>query len=83
MRVAQEEIFGPVVSVITFKDEDDLLKQANDTIYGLSAGHLDARHHACSSLCQGDQGGRDLDQYLQHVQCRVAFWWLQTVRLWP
>jgi len=38
MRVAREEIFGPVVSVITFKDEDDLIKQANDTIYGLSAG---------------------------------------------
>jgi len=38
MRVAQEEIFGPVVSVITFKDEDDLLRQANQTIYGLSAG---------------------------------------------
>jgi betaine-aldehyde dehydrogenase len=38
MRVAQEEIFGPVSSVITFTDETDLLKQANDTIYGLSAG---------------------------------------------
>lgn len=38
MRVAQEEIFGPVVSVLSFKDEDDLLKQANDTVYGLSAG---------------------------------------------
>jgi acyl-CoA reductase-like NAD-dependent aldehyde dehydrogenase len=38
MRVAQEEIFGPVISVITFKDENDLIKQANDTIYGLSAG---------------------------------------------
>ncbi|MDQ3472271.1 MAG: betaine-aldehyde dehydrogenase [Acidobacteriota bacterium] len=38
MRVAQEEIFGPVVSVISFRDEDDLIKQANDTIYGLSAG---------------------------------------------
>ena len=38
MRIAQEEVFGPVVSVITFKDEDDLIKQANDTIYGLSAG---------------------------------------------
>jgi betaine-aldehyde dehydrogenase len=38
MRVAQEEIFGPVVSVISFKDEDDLIKQANETIYGLSAG---------------------------------------------
>ena len=38
MRVAQEEIFGPVTSVITFKDEDDLIKQANQTVYGLSAG---------------------------------------------
>src|SRR5437667_15099 len=38
MRIAQEEIFGPVVSVITFKDEDDLIKQANATVYGLSAG---------------------------------------------
>src|ERR1700704_4040171 len=38
MRVAQEEIFGPVVSVITFKDEEDLIKQANATVYGLSAG---------------------------------------------
>ncbi|HYG82121.1 MAG TPA: betaine-aldehyde dehydrogenase [Pyrinomonadaceae bacterium] len=38
MRVAQEEIFGPVTSVITFKDEEDLIRQANETIYGLSAG---------------------------------------------
>jgi acyl-CoA reductase-like NAD-dependent aldehyde dehydrogenase len=38
MRVAQEEIFGPVVSVISFENEDDLIKQANETIYGLSAG---------------------------------------------
>jgi betaine-aldehyde dehydrogenase len=38
MRVAQEEIFGPVTCAITFKDEDELIKQANETIYGLSAG---------------------------------------------
>jgi acyl-CoA reductase-like NAD-dependent aldehyde dehydrogenase len=38
MRVAQEEIFGPVSSVITFADEADLIRQANETIYGLSAG---------------------------------------------
>ncbi|HEX8285701.1 MAG TPA: aldehyde dehydrogenase family protein [Pyrinomonadaceae bacterium] len=38
MRVAQEEIFGPVVSVITFEGEDDLIKQANEVVYGLSAG---------------------------------------------
>jgi aldehyde dehydrogenase len=38
MRVFQEEIFGPVVSVTTFKDEDEALQIANDTLYGLGAG---------------------------------------------
>jgi acyl-CoA reductase-like NAD-dependent aldehyde dehydrogenase len=38
MRVAREEIFGPVVSAITFSDEADLIRQANDTMYGLAAG---------------------------------------------
>ena len=38
MRIFQEEIFGPVVSVTTFKDEADAVKIANDTLYGLGAG---------------------------------------------
>jgi len=38
MRIFQEEIFGPVVSVTTFKDEDEALAIANDTLYGLGAG---------------------------------------------
>ncbi|MCE9668076.1 aldehyde dehydrogenase family protein [Myxococcus stipitatus] len=38
MRVFQEEIFGPVVSVATFKDFDDAMHLANDTLYGLGAG---------------------------------------------
>jgi aldehyde dehydrogenase len=38
MRVFQEEIFGPVVSVTKFKDEADALSIANDTLYGLGAG---------------------------------------------
>src|ERR1700736_6431821 len=37
MRVFQEEIFGPVVSVAKFQDEDDALSIANDTLYGLGA----------------------------------------------
>ena len=37
MRISQEEIFGPVVSVIKFKDEAEALKIANDTLYGLGA----------------------------------------------
>jgi aldehyde dehydrogenase len=38
MRVFQEEIFGPVVSVTTFKDDDEALAIANDTLYGLGSG---------------------------------------------
>jgi len=38
MRVAREEIFGPVLSVIPFRDEDDAVRLANDTSYGLAAG---------------------------------------------
>ncbi|HEU4726755.1 MAG TPA: aldehyde dehydrogenase family protein [Kofleriaceae bacterium] len=36
--IAQEEIFGPVLSIITYKDEDDAIRIANDTIYGLAGG---------------------------------------------
>ena len=38
MRIAQEEIFGPVVAAIPFSDEDDLVAKANSTVYGLAAG---------------------------------------------
>ena len=38
MRIFQEEIFGPVVSVTSFADFDDAIKTANDTLYGLGAG---------------------------------------------
>ncbi|MCJ2130711.1 aldehyde dehydrogenase [Methylobacterium sp. E-045] len=38
MRIFQEEIFGPVLSVTTFKDDADALSIANDTLYGLGAG---------------------------------------------
>lgn len=38
MGIAREEIFGPVLSVIPFKDEEELVRQANDTRFGLAAG---------------------------------------------
>ncbi len=38
MRIAQEEIFGPVLAVIKYDSLEDAIKQANDTIYGLAAG---------------------------------------------
>jgi len=38
MRIAQEEVFGPVLSVIPFKDEEDAVRIGNDILYGLAAG---------------------------------------------
>lgn len=38
MRIAREEVFGPVLSVIPFSDEEDALRIANDTVFGLAAG---------------------------------------------
>jgi len=38
MTIAQEEIFGPVLSVIKFKDDEDAIRIANDSIYGLASG---------------------------------------------
>lgn len=38
MRISQEEIFGPVAAVIPFKDEEEAIRLANGTVYGLAAG---------------------------------------------
>jgi aldehyde dehydrogenase len=58
MRVFQEEIFGPVVSVTTFKDEDDALSIANDTLYGLGAGVWTRNGHRAYRFGRAIQAGR-------------------------
>lgn len=40
MKIAREEIFGPVQSILKFSDTTDVIKRANDTPYGLAAGIL-------------------------------------------
>ncbi len=37
MKIVREEIFGPVVVLVKFKDEEDVIRQANDTEYGLAS----------------------------------------------
>ena len=58
MRIFQEEIFGPVVSVTTFKDEAEALAISNDTLYGLGAGVWTRDIHQMQSLASGIQAGR-------------------------
>jgi aldehyde dehydrogenase len=58
MRVFQEEIFGPVVSVTTFKDADEALSIANDTLYGLGAGLWSRDANTCYRMGREIEAGR-------------------------
>jgi len=58
MRVFQEEIFGPVVSVTTFKDEAEALHIANDTLYGLGAGVWSRDINTAYRMGRGIKAGR-------------------------
>src|SRR5689334_310390 len=58
MRIFQEEIFGPVVSVTRFKDLSDALAIANDTLYGLGAGVWTRDINTAYRLGRGIQAGR-------------------------
>jgi aldehyde dehydrogenase len=58
MRIFQEEIFGPVVSVTRFDDADDALKIANDTLYGLGAGVWSRDLNTAYRMGRGIQAGR-------------------------
>jgi len=58
MRIFQEEIFGPVVSVTTFKDEAEALQIANDTAYGLGAGVWSRDGNRAFRMGRGIKAGR-------------------------
>lgn len=58
MRVFQEEIFGPVVCVTTFKDEAEAIEIANDTLYGLGAGVWTRDTHQAYQISRAVQAGR-------------------------
>jgi phenylacetaldehyde dehydrogenase len=57
MKIVKEEIFGPVVTAIPFRDLDDLIAKANDSVYGLAAGvwtrDIQKAHHIASQLRAG------------------------------
>jgi aldehyde dehydrogenase len=58
MRIFQEEIFGPVLSVTPFDDEEDALSIANDTLYGLGAGVWTRNINRAYRFGRGIQAGR-------------------------
>ncbi|MCU0341716.1 MAG: aldehyde dehydrogenase [Spirosomaceae bacterium] len=58
MRIFQEEIFGPVTCVTTFKDEAEAIAIANDTLYGLGAGVWTRDTHQAYNVSRAVQAGR-------------------------
>lgn len=58
MKIFQEEIFGPVLSVTTFKDYDDAIRIANDTMYGLGAGVWSRSAHTSYRAGRAIEAGR-------------------------
>jgi len=83
MRVFQEEIFGPVLAVTRFKGDDEALKIANDTLYGLGAGVWTRNINRAYRFRPRYPGGARLDQLLPSLpgSCRIRR--LQAVRHRP
>ncbi|MFM6974543.1 MAG: aldehyde dehydrogenase family protein, partial [Agromyces sp.] len=71
MRIFQEEIFGPVVSVTNFTDYDDAISIANDTLYGLGAGvwsrNIDTAYRAGRAIQAGRVWTNTYHQYPAHA----------------
>ncbi|MBT2305203.1 aldehyde dehydrogenase [Variovorax paradoxus] len=58
MRIAREEIFGPVLSLITFDTEEEALKLANDTAYGLGGGFWTSNIRTLTKMMNGIKAGK-------------------------
>ena len=79
MRVFQEEIFGPVVSVAVFDTPEEALEIANDTLYGLGFRRMDARSESRVSFWPRYQSGTRLDELLSRVSSARSIWRVQEV----
>ena len=83
MRIAQEEIFGPVLVVIPFDSEDEAIALANDTIFGLAGGVSDQRRRQSPAGRSGRARRHDLRQHLQLEPHRADLGRLQAERPGP
>ena len=73
MRIFQEEIFGPVLAVTTFKTEEEALALANDTLYGLGAGVWSRNGNVAYRMGRAIKAGRVWTNCYHHYPAHAAF----------
>lgn len=73
MRIFQEEIFGPVLSVATFNDDEEAMEIANDTLYGLGAGVWTRNIDKAYRFGRGIQAGRVWTNTYHQYPAHAAF----------
>ena len=73
MRIFQEEIFGPVVSVAAFRDYDEAIRIANDTLYGLGAGVWSRNGNVAYRAGRDIKAGRVWTNCYHHYPAHAAF----------
>ena len=73
MRIFQEEIFGPVVSLTSFADQAEALEIANDTLYGLGAGVWSRSAHTTFEMGRGIKAGRVWTNCYHQYPAHAAF----------
>jgi len=73
MKIAQEEIFGPVMSIFKFKDYDEVIKRANDTQYGLAAGIVTKNTQTYLKLANAIRAGTVYVNCYDVFDCNTPF----------
>ena len=81
MKVAAEEIFGPVLSIIPFDEEEEAIQIANDTPYGLASGVWSQKHQPLHAHDACHQSRRRLGQHISRRRTAGTVRWHERVRL--
>ena len=83
MRIAQEEVFGPVLSIIRFKDEADALEIANDVRFGLGSGVWTSDISRAFRMAEGLHAGTVWVNTYRAVSFMSPFGGVKDSGLWP